>query len=626
MSKVKRTKNKIKSKIESIKRITDDVKNNDDVFDSYLKDLPSFDGLFSTKLSTLSEKRKKNKENHNEIFSDLVEIIQSFLGYDRTIETKEKLTDKEKIRKITQDSISYTLGNVKSVLINNVNKILFTGDGICGTETLITTNSINIKPKEFDFLNVLTVDPTSNAGKIMYESEKTNTQKIKMNKKFYDVFDGSDYDFVTKSGNTLFNISWNGSNEEYNINDLISTDGITIYDFILDYYSNIDFIDISGVTKTAMLLTLKGDGSEPPLFDLGLNNLQRLNRKIFAKCGNQNNQINKTPLTEINENDDNGFEDYFDFDNVDETDLDEEKSRYEKVLKFNDCGNISVPINPNNIEDFVYLADNKNLSDVISDILLHTAGNVYEQSGQSQPLDMFHISLLNKFILNLPKALIGLVLSPKFLFPIILSYKLINNTIDDVKIIMKKLSKLFANLISEIYWLFIAEFWRLVKPELEIFLKKLIAKIIKNKFRRYKVLITTLIAFITNLLRTKLNNCESLYDLISNTIDIALKGGSSNLPINAKLLSLSDFKSGYSPDRAYMNVVQRMENAGISMGPIFGEPNKLNDLVKSIIDGHIDEQDSNSYVEVGNKFFTINAGPVQIPFPPGMIKATGHIR
>jgi hypothetical protein len=125
MSKVKRTKNKIKSKIESIKRITDDVKINNDVFDSYLKDLPSFDGLFSTKLSTLSDKRKKNKENHNEIFSDLVEIIQSFLGYDRTIETKEKFTDKEKIRKITQDSISYTLGNVKSVLINNVNKILF---------------------------------------------------------------------------------------------------------------------------------------------------------------------------------------------------------------------------------------------------------------------------------------------------------------------------------------------------------------------------------------------------------------------------------------------------------------------------------------------------------------------
>ena len=135
-----------------------------------------------------------------------------------------------------------------------------------------------------------------------------------------------------------------------------------------------------------------------------------------------------------------------------------------------------------------------------------------------------------------------------------------------------------------------------------------------------------MIAFITNLLRTKLNNCESLYDLISNTIDTALKGGVGNLPIPATLLSFADKKGGYSTDRAYMNIVQRMENAGISMGPIFGEPNKLNDLVKSIIDGHIDEQDSNSFVEIGNKFFTINAGPVPIIFPPGVMKGIGHIR
>jgi hypothetical protein len=140
------------------------------------------------------------------------------------------------------------------------------------------------------------------------------------------------------------------------------------------------------------------------------------------------------------------------------------------------------------------MAQKKNINDAINDALLHSAGEAYEKSGQSQPLDNFHISIMNTFIANLPNALMGAVLSPKYILPISLILKSVTSATVTVKTLMKKLSKLFSQIIKDLYWIFIENFWSLIKVELLALLSKTAAKILKNKYSDYTMIISILIS------------------------------------------------------------------------------------------------------------------------------------
>jgi hypothetical protein len=374
-----------------------------------------------------------------------------------------------------------------------------------------------------------------------------------------------------------------------------------------------------------MLMTLQGDPNDPPLFDKGFNDLNRLLSKICPACGNPSNGLNQNS-PQFNENDED-VEFYFDFDDVEGIDLDDEDNRYKKVLKFKDCNEFKIQSNPTHFEDFVYLTNKQNLNESISNALLNAATDAHDQSGGSIPLDNFNISILNSFILNLPKALIGTILSPKYIFPIVVAYKAVitNGDVNDVKTVMRKLSKLFNEIIRNILWKFISEFWKLVKMDLLLFLQTLAMKILKNKNKRYYLIVATLIALLTKILESGIGDCKTLYSLINNAIDLALKGGKSSIPVPGFLLSFSDLSTGYSQDRAFMNITQKLESSGISMGPIFGEPNNLVSLVKSVVDGHTEEMDSNSFIKVANKEIILPSPMGPIVIPPGLLTSSGKM-
>ena len=76
----------------------------------------------------------------------------------------------------------------------------------------------------------------------------------------------------------------------------------------------------------------------------GFNDLNRLLAKLCAMCGNPKNGKIPNATTEFNENDED-VQSYFDFDDVEGVDLDDEKDRLDKVLKFRDCNNFKIPIN-----------------------------------------------------------------------------------------------------------------------------------------------------------------------------------------------------------------------------------------------------------------------------------------
>lgn len=628
MSKVKDTKSKLKSKLEAIKKINDNPNSfSDNIANKYLKDLPSSE-VYGKKIDDFLNKNKSKKDNKKDIFEDLIEIAEGFLTKNSNIQSNDKLFTKGRLK---QHGINASLKTVevgKEIVLENVKKTFFAGDGICGTNYLLSGTTIQIKPEEIDFLNLLTVNPTTPVGKIVYEPTSPDKGKEKVNRELYTSFNGVPYLFNTNSNNTLFSMSWNQTNQLW---DVTGFSGKNVENFFQDYYSNIEIPDINTILKNTMLMTISGgEGSgENISFNKSLNDLNRLVKKLFSICGSEkdNSLLKNQNATDLfNENDDD-IESYFDFDDVEGIDVDDEDARLRKVLRFTDCENFEIPVNGTTISDFVYFSGKKNLNDLIDTTLNRVSTQAYLSSDSSIPQINFNINLINSFILNLPKSIISSLLSPKIFLPILIVYKVVRSItgqVLNVKDLMKQLSKLFTTIIKDVFWKFIREFWKLVKNDLISLLSKIIKKIFKNKKNRYLTILKVLIAFLIKILNEKIDNCYSLFTSIINAINTALSTRSP-LQIPGLLLMLSDKLPGYSQDRAYMNIIERLESVGINTGPIYGESSNLSSLVKSIIDGNIEEMDQNSFVKITLQGGILPGPTGGVVIPPGIISGAGKL-
>lgn len=635
MSKLKDTTSKVKSKIEAIKKINDDPKIiSDKLADKYLKDLPSTDELLGKKVDDFLVKRNSKKENRTDIFGQMVDLADSFVNKSGTPSTTEigssksfnqnLSSSKQKIKNNSIIAANRVLDKSSIIISDNVTKIFFAGDGICGTETEFKNPTIYIKPKEIDFLNILTINPNDGIGQIIYEDPILVTPKIKFDTKLYEQFtSGATFTFNSINNNDLFKLEWETVEQRYKVSELNENE--TISDFITDYYGSIVFPDIDHIIRTSMLLTIQGDGTETTLFNKSLDKMERLLQKLMTVCGNRTKRDelkNQNPIDLFDETDED-IEYYFNFDDVEGIDLDAEDARARGVLKFKDCNNFEIPRNKTMIEDFIYFRNRGNLTRLTEDILNRSAADAYEQSDSSISLDNFKISMLNLFILNLPKALISSVLTPKIFFPIVTVYKQYYGDEIDLYTFMKQLSKLFYGIIKDLYWMYLTEFWKLTKPDLLKFLDILVRNIIKNKNKRYVIIITSLISLLTKILEDGLANCADLYESVLHTINGAL---SASVPFNVPgiLLSLSNRLPGYSEDRATLNIMERMESAGIDLGPIYGDSNKLVDTIVSIVKGNSEEIAANSYATVASEARVLPIPPTgPIIFPPGFFRSHG---
>ena len=603
----------IKSQIDVIKNIND----SSNFIDSQKDKLSSLKPFGIKNLDSFLKKTQINKEIKIDVFSELMDTVEGFLNTAKppstkskksptdkkpNIEIKEKASTKQRLRQIAEESVEETVKSAKSIVMDSVSQVLFAGNGICGDNKSFTGDTVTISPTEFDFLNILTVDPSSNSGLILYESLTAAPDSIKMNRILYSGFSGAQQTITTKDGKVLFKLDWDSDLQQFEVSGLQGLNPNTptqIKEFISDYYSNIQFTDYNSVISMAMLMVTKGDGTEPPLFDIGLNDLNRLLSKLCSNCGNPSEGLKQTQ--QFNENDEQA-EFYFDFDDVEGIDLDDEANRLEKVLRFNDCNEFKVPINPMHFEDFVIFSD-RNINDNVSNTLYNMAADAHNQTDDTIPVDNFHISLVNAYITQLPKALMGCVLAPKYFLPIVLVYKQLVSAggvaVTNVKILMSKLNKLFKMILEKLMWKFLSEAWKRIKKDLADFLKVIAAKIILNKYKKYVAIVTSLIALLKNILQNlgDLDNCNALYNSINKAIQLALMGGAS-IPIPSPLLLAAAGRDGYSTDRAFMNAMEGIKGKGIDIGDKFGVPSQIGPMIKEIIKGQAKEQDLNGKVSV----------------------------
>ena len=631
--KIKQLRNKIKSKIEVIKKINDSpLPDGGEVYDMYLDSkVDDLTKKFSSKKDALLGKfSKKKKDNQGDIFSSVIDIASTFINDTNSkVEPSNKLASKNKLKKYALQSADITVKDSKRIVNDAVREVLFvnTETSICGVETGFPSDTLSISPKEFDFLEVLQVDPLSDLGTIMYEQPSPSYGKVKMNRDLYGAF-ASPYTFSSTNGKDLFDLNWNTSTQEYDVSGL--KQGLSVLkvgEFTKDYYSSIESPRMDDIIRNTMLLTLKGGGDNLPIIDEALSFLTELCEKLFGLCGSpEESNLIQTTSKMFNEND-MDIESYFDFNDVEGIDVDDRDTRFRKVLKFVDCGNFEVPTSSENFEDFVYLStETNNLSELSDSILANAGANAALNSGSDIPPIQFQLELLSQFILNLPKAIVGSIISPKYILPIVIAYKAVQNiTLDDVKDLMKKLSKLFFKIIKDIFWRFIQEFWKLIKRDLLIFVAEIAAKILAKKYKRLIAILLSIISILRKILAKNFDNCLELFTTIIQAITSALNLSGPSINIPGIILSFSDILPGYSTDRAFMNASERMANLGLNTGPIYGEANEMMSLVQSVIQGNSDEIDNNSFIKAGSKFTVIPTPLGPVPLPPGYINVVGKI-
>jgi hypothetical protein len=436
----------------------------------------------------------------------------------------------------------------------------------------------------------------------MYEKESAVNNKEKVNRELYNSFTSPYYEYNTPSNKILFRSTWDSSGQTFNITGLTQglPTGNTVNQFIDDYYSNMEWPDLNHILKNAMLLTIKAadvkadktgisvgtsyTGMEDslswtPELDDAINSLERMLNKLFAFCNNKAKSLSGQTATEIINENDEDEEFYFDFDDVEGIDLEDEDARKRKVLRFADCNNFEVPYNASIMEDFIYLEDKINRNDWVRKTLDKSAVDAFEQSDFSIELPDFQLSLNLSFIINIPKAMVMSLISPKMFLPIVTVYKLFTPDVDietnlDAKSIMKALKKLFICIVTKLYWKFLRELWKRLKSDLKNFLQRIIRKILRDKLKRYYVVIAALIALLKKIIEDGLDNCTDLFSAISAAIDAALNA-SGGVRIPNILLLIADRLPGFSAVKTHVETVEKMNALGIPTGDVNGEPNYL---------------------------------------------------
>ena len=156
------------------------------------------------------------------------------------------------------------------------------GTEICSSNTLLPSGkTYNLSPKEFDFINILKVNPNTLTGKKYYMKTQSNeTGKIKFNNQLFSQFDDTTpYTFKSLNGDNLFDIGWNSSAQSYEIYNTLSN--LEIRDFFNHYYETIEYPNTDEIIKNTMLLVLHGDNSTTIDLTNGLNNLENLSKKYY---------------------------------------------------------------------------------------------------------------------------------------------------------------------------------------------------------------------------------------------------------------------------------------------------------------------------------------------------------
>jgi len=303
-------------------------------------------------------------------------------------------------------------------------------------------------------------------------------------------------------------------------------------------------------------------------------------------------------------------------------------------MEFIDCDNVQVPVDFENLVNQLVDFRDK-LSGQTEEQQISTMENIIDSLSENPnwkiylPISFNATAAINQDIIkNLALAVASAALSPKVLLPIFILLKFTENTynlsynqvittattINQLNIpssniitssveFIKKFKNFMVQVVSRIGAIFIRNLFDLLKKELLNIVTSLALDILKEqRSKEYKQTIR-LIAIAANVVKATFfdaRKCQSLLDEIKNILKLLQAPINPGPPpgkrkkINLALALLSDFLPGESPQRAFLNTIKYLQQAGLPTNALpNGQPNLMLIYNLATHRGRTDEQAEN---------------------------------
>lgn len=409
-------------------------------------------------------------------------------------------------------------------------------------------------------------------------------------------------------------------------------------EFISDYYSTIkinDPVDVGAqlVNIVSQAINIKGQ--------VGFGELENQNKfalivqRILGLCFDNRREIDVSGIAKIAELD-GVDETFFELNEVDLRNIYVQIANVQNgVMEFEDCDNIKLPVDAENL--VTQLIEFRNQTASTIDQKVATIENILDSISQNPEWNVIvpnntniNLSIDNRILKQIPLAVVSNILSPKVLLPIFSLMAITqsaatftynqnvtsantyinsantlitsantmqtnvgvegSNVIVSGEDFLRKWKTFSIGLISRINEEFLKTLYEILKRDI-LNLVSLIIRDVEGsaKLKKYAIILRLLeLTLIVSQLVNDYKRCKSLLSnilLLLNSIN-----GISRTSIPLPLLAAAELLPGFSPQRATINFIEKLQEIGIPTGALpDGSPNLMN-IYNLLTNKAIDEE------------------------------------
>ena len=518
---------------------------------------------------------------------------------------------KKIIKKITNDSPKIT-----KIIIEELFRAIN-----CETDFSLNTVEIKFKPEEIDFFDILKTNPESLYGSVMYEKRPTTVTDFPYptNRFIYERTTNTTTEtYSSVNGLDLFDITFDQFDQEYTL----TFKDVTVTDFVANYYSSFELFNTKEIMSDILDMLfgfMSIDISSKRVKSFA--ELNQLMKGIASMCGNfyeQDSLIKESLIDRLSTEDENHS---FEFDDEDTRYIEEEFNlKVKKIYKLVDCGNFESEVNSDLILDTLLDLDLDELSDnqILDDFLNGLGNNLGEDTGFDIP--SINLNFNTDIFKQIPKTIVGKILSPKSVLPFIALTKAIDSTKEvskDIVEFSRNNNRFLTRVSTRVYDMYRQEVVDEIRKRLTQLISQIIKEVAKQQLRGRYAIILSLIGAIDKLSKSDLTTCAGILRSL-----LSLLNFKTGIPLGVPfpLLYGGYVREGMNSTRAFGNTIENLQKMGYNVDTLpDGSPNKHVLGMEAQMQGLMKEIAENGAVQFVSQPATgvHPLGPVAIPFVTG---------
>ena len=566
----------VKSKISAYQTTVENKKSQD------LQKRESSGDNFSPKKSsvskTLDDFTEKTNKSQKEVKNQLDELIDIFSL--TTPRSTSSDTVNILLKYFTEAAIA-TKGKLKDIIITETVSTLG-----CAQEQEFEPTSLYVRVQSVDIFKKLVEDPADPIANIGASGQE-----------LFNI------EYVTQDGNgtpgDFFKVTLNSRLNNVN----------RVGDFLVDYYSSINILDFEVLYANIMnLLTGMVDFSlNIPKDQLEVNGyLQKILQRMMGLCFDERKEIDVAGTSKLSDLD---FIDdtFYELSPQDLRSLNDEIDNIVKgITEFEDCGNVRFPVNVESTSLMIQKVRNAKNDTEASTLVQSSLDELSKDPNWllTYPSGL-QINLAVKFdyLRQLPRAMVGSIISPKVLLGLMVMIKALKSEIadlvEDAKTFLLAFKNYIIQIMSKITAIFVEELFKLIKKNIKLLVESLVFEIATEaKDKRLKMIASiTFVLYQLASIAIDFRRCKSVVDELLKLLSLALKNVGLGIP-NFVLFG-AQFLNGISDTRAFANVIENLQKSGLPTGDLpDGSPNQINQAFFNMIKGQNAEQAENGKTEI----------------------------